>query len=190
MGPIARCGIRDCIQKVAEYGSKIRTSPSGSRDHIVRMPRGHSCCFLDLTRRTVAAGKFSASMTPRCRPESRARPPVLNRSLSRRPPATRGFHPFPCRVGRLAERSGHITRRTKLWLTLRFPVQLLSPVEGFSGIHLRPDFRRLQLPFGCPVVGFSSKRLSPPLTVARSHSAPSLHGHYPFLRYYGLSDSR
>jgi hypothetical protein len=40
------------------------------------------------------------------------------------------------------------------------------------------------------VVGFSSKRFSPPLTVVRSHSAPSLHDHYSFLRYYGLSDSR
>src|SRR5215510_5584762 len=43
---------------------------------------------------------------------------------------------------------------------------------------------------GCSVVGFSSKRFSPPLTVARSHSAPSLHDHYSFPRYYGLSDSR
>src|SRR2546425_11807467 len=43
---------------------------------------------------------------------------------------------------------------------------------------------------GCSVVGFSSNRLFPPLTVARLHSAPSLHGHYPLLRYYGLSDSR
>src|SRR5262249_29792212 len=42
----------------------------------------------------------------------------------------------------------------------------------------------------CSVVGFSSNRLFPPLTVARLHSAPSLHGHYPLLRYYGLSDSR
>src|SRR5438093_13431415 len=43
---------------------------------------------------------------------------------------------------------------------------------------------------GCSVAGFSSKRLFPPLTVARLHSAPSLHGHYPLLRYYELSDSR
>ena len=39
-------------------------------------------------------------------------------------------------------------------------------------------------------MGLSSKRLSPPLTVARSHSAPSLHGRYPLPRYYGLSDAR
>src|SRR5713226_8345749 len=43
---------------------------------------------------------------------------------------------------------------------------------------------------GCSVSGFSSKRFFPPLTVARSHSAPSLHGRYPLPRYYGLSDSR
>ena len=43
---------------------------------------------------------------------------------------------------------------------------------------------------GCSVAGFLSKRLFPPLTVARSHSAPSLHGRYPLPRYYGLSDSR
>ena len=39
-------------------------------------------------------------------------------------------------------------------------------------------------------MGCSSNRLSPPLTVARSRSAPSLHGRYPLPRYYGLSDSR
>src|SRR5215470_6137500 len=54
-----------------------------------------------------------------------------------------------------------------------------SPISGAVSCHGR-----------CSVVGFSSKRLFPPLTVARSHSAPSLHGHYPFHRYYGLSDSR
>src|SRR5437867_9485547 len=54
-----------------------------------------------------------------------------------------------------------------------------GPVSGACSCHS-----------GCSVVGFSSNRFSPPLTVARSHSAPSLHGHYPFLRYYGLSDSR
>src|SRR5437016_14018072 len=43
---------------------------------------------------------------------------------------------------------------------------------------------------GCSVAGFSSKRIFPPLTVARSHSAPSLHGRYPLPRYYELSDSR
>src|ERR1051325_5763452 len=43
---------------------------------------------------------------------------------------------------------------------------------------------------GCSVVGFSSKRIFPPLTVARLHSAPSLHGRYPLPGYYGLSDSR
>src|SRR2546422_4174661 len=43
---------------------------------------------------------------------------------------------------------------------------------------------------GCSVVGFLSKRFFPLLTVARSHSAPSLHGRYPLPRYYGLSDSR
>ena len=43
---------------------------------------------------------------------------------------------------------------------------------------------------GCSVLGVSSTRLVPPLTVARSHSAPSLHDRYSLPRYYGLSDSR
>src|SRR5207237_8180475 len=54
-----------------------------------------------------------------------------------------------------------------------------GPISGACSCHS-----------GCSVVGFSSKRFFPPLTVARSHSAPSLHGHYPLPRYYGLSDSR
>src|SRR5215831_13524371 len=54
-----------------------------------------------------------------------------------------------------------------------------SPISGAVSCHGR-----------CSVVGFSSKRFFPPLTVARSHSAPSLHDRYSLLRYYGLSDSR
>src|SRR5205823_15114841 len=54
-----------------------------------------------------------------------------------------------------------------------------GPISGACSCHS-----------GCSVVGFSSKRFFPPLTVARSHSAPSLHGRYPLPRYYGLSDSR
>ena len=40
------------------------------------------------------------------------------------------------------------------------------------------------------VVGTSPKRNARLLTKAYSRSAPSLHGHYPLPRYYGLSDSR
>src|SRR3989442_7445033 len=54
-----------------------------------------------------------------------------------------------------------------------------GPISGACSCHS-----------GCSVAGFSSKRFFPPLTVARSHSAPSLHGHYPLPRYYGLSDAR
>src|SRR5205809_6627541 len=54
-----------------------------------------------------------------------------------------------------------------------------GPISGACSCHS-----------GCSVVGFSSKRFFPPLTVARPHSAPSLHGRYPLPRYYGLSDSR
>ena len=43
---------------------------------------------------------------------------------------------------------------------------------------------------GGSVVGTSPKRNSRLLTEAYSRSAPSLHGHYPLPRYYGLSDSR
>src|SRR5438552_16704669 len=54
-----------------------------------------------------------------------------------------------------------------------------GPISGACSCHS-----------GCSVVGFSSKRIFPPLTVARLHSTPSLHGRYPLPRYYGLSDSR
>src|ERR1051326_81293 len=54
-----------------------------------------------------------------------------------------------------------------------------GPVSGARSCHS-----------GSSVLGRLSKRFSLPLTVARSHSAPSLHGHYPFPRYYGLSDTR
>src|SRR5215475_4978634 len=54
-----------------------------------------------------------------------------------------------------------------------------APISGTVSCHS-----------GCSVAGFSSKRLFPPLTVARLHSAPSLHGRYSLLCYYGLSDSR
>src|ERR1700681_3043416 len=40
------------------------------------------------------------------------------------------------------------------------------------------------------VVGTSPKRNSQLLTEAYSRSAPLLHGRYPLLRSYGLSDSR
>ena len=43
---------------------------------------------------------------------------------------------------------------------------------------------------GCSVVGTGPKRNSRLLTETYSRSAPSLHGHYPLPRYYGLSDSR
>src|SRR5881628_2411673 len=54
-----------------------------------------------------------------------------------------------------------------------------GPISGACSCHS-----------GCSVVGFSSKRFFPPLTVARPHSAPSLHGRYPLPGYYELSDSR
>src|SRR5262245_43815868 len=54
-----------------------------------------------------------------------------------------------------------------------------GPISGARSCHS-----------GCSVAGFSSKRFSPLLTVARSHSAPSLHDHYSLPRYYVPSDSR
>jgi hypothetical protein len=97
--------------------------------------------------------------------------------------------PFPvCR----AERFGHTARRTETSAPAS-PSNLASvSVERVSpGCPLQVRFLApVSCHSGCSVLGFSSKRIFPPLTVARSHSAPLLHGHYPLLRSYGLSDSR
>ena len=97
--------------------------------------------------------------------------------------------PFPaCR----AERFGHTTHKTETSALASLSDLASVSVERVSPAS--PLLARFPAPRSChagsSVVGLSSKRLSPPLTVARSHSAPSLHGHYPLPRYYGLSDSR
>ena len=104
-----------------------------------------------------------------------------------------GPHPFPCRFQRVPPIDPviqHVKPELRLLLRLSdlasVSVERVSPASRFWLRFPAPQAANA----GSSVVGLSSKRFSPPLTVARLHSAPSLHGRYPLPRYYGLSDSR
>lgn len=109
-------------------------------------------------------------------------------SLRPRPVRPYWLAPAPKRLPACpADKSGHTARRTgtsaPAWLfgPASVSVERVSPAGSIPAPFPAAVSRTRR----SPVVGFSSKRLSPPLTPHVSAPAPSLHGRYPLHRSYG-----